>query len=96
MNEYEIRADYDSRSITVYQAYGAAIALPALHSQRFVAPFSLNRMIWIKPSFLWLMESNSHSFRPLAAPLARLCRTQGDMWCEPYAKQSSRQWHVRW
>lgn len=59
MNEYEIRAEYDSRSIVVYQAYGAAIALAALQQQRFVAPFSLNRMTWIKPSFLWLMERSN-------------------------------------
>ncbi|HEY0755727.1 MAG TPA: DUF4291 domain-containing protein [Ktedonobacteraceae bacterium] len=56
MNVYEIRANYDVRLITVYQAYTKAIALPAIQNKRFVAPFSLNRMTWIKPSFLWLME----------------------------------------
>ena len=64
MNEYEIRAEYDSRSIVVYQAYGAAIALAALQQQRFVAPFSLNRMTWIKPSFLWLMERSNWGLKP--------------------------------
>jgi Domain of unknown function (DUF4291) len=64
MNAYEIRAEYDSRSIIVYQAYGAAIALPALQNQRFVAPFSLNRMTWIKPSFLWLMERSNWGLKP--------------------------------
>src|SRR5579862_2673190 len=57
--QYEIRADYDAQSITVYQAYSATIALPALKAQRFVAPFSFNRMTWIKPSFLWLMERSN-------------------------------------
>ena len=52
----EIRADYDRESIVVYQAYGPAIAKPAVAAQRFVAPFSLERMTWIKPSFLWMME----------------------------------------
>ena len=56
MNVHEIRADYDDRSIIVYQAYSKVIALPALQNNRFVPPFSLNRMTWIKPSFLWLME----------------------------------------
>lgn len=56
MNVHEIRADYDDRSIIVYQAYPKAIAFPALQNNRFVPPFSLNRMTWIKPSFLWLME----------------------------------------
>jgi Domain of unknown function (DUF4291) len=52
----EIRADYDRDTIVVYQAYGPAIAEPALAAQKFVAPFSFQRMTWIKPSFLWLME----------------------------------------
>jgi len=55
----QIRADYNSQTITVYQAYSAAIAQPALQSQRFVPPFSLTRMTWIKPSFLWLMERSN-------------------------------------
>lgn len=54
-----IRADYDAQSIVVYQAYGAAIARPALEANRFVPPFSLRRMTWIKPSFLWLMERSN-------------------------------------
>jgi hypothetical protein len=52
----EIRADYDRESIVVYQAYSPAIGEPAIAAQRFVAPFSFNRMTWIKPSFLWMME----------------------------------------
>jgi hypothetical protein len=59
MNVYEIRADYDNRSIIVYQAYSKAIALPAVQNNRFVPPFSLQRMTWIKPSFLWLMERSN-------------------------------------
>jgi len=60
MQTQEIRADFDGHSIIVYQAYGKAIALAALEHQRFVAPFSVNRMTWVKPSlqssrlkFLW-------------------------------------------
>ncbi|MEZ6124639.1 MAG: DUF4291 family protein [Planctomycetaceae bacterium] len=30
--------------------------IPAIAAGRFVTPFSFNRMTWIKPSFLWLME----------------------------------------
>ncbi|WP_285751610.1 DUF4291 domain-containing protein [Lentzea sp. NBRC 105346] len=55
MNTREIRADYDDRSVVVYQAYSPHIAEPALDAQRFVAPFKLERMTWIKPSFLWMM-----------------------------------------
>lgn len=53
--QYEIRARYDRDSIVVYQAYAPAIADPAMREQTFTAPFSFNRMTWIKPSFLWLM-----------------------------------------
>ncbi|WIM96218.1 DUF4291 domain-containing protein [Actinoplanes oblitus] len=51
----EIRAVYDDRSITVYQAYSPAIAVPAVAAGRFVPPFKRERMTWIKPSFLWMM-----------------------------------------
>ncbi len=64
MNEYEIRADYDSQSLVVYQAYQKAIALPAVQNKRFVAPFSFNRMTWIKPSFLWMMERSNWGLKP--------------------------------
>ena len=60
----QIRAAYDGQTITVYQAYGAAIARPALKQGRFVAPFSLARMTWIKPSFLWLMERSNWGQKP--------------------------------
>lgn len=53
---HEIRADYDRETIVMYQAYSPAIAEPAVAAQKFVPPFSLQRMTWIKPSFLWLME----------------------------------------
>jgi hypothetical protein len=51
----EIWADYDQQAIVVYQAYGDPIADAALEAGRFVPPFSLGRMTWIKPSFLWMM-----------------------------------------
>ncbi|MDT0570114.1 DUF4291 domain-containing protein [Streptomyces sp. DSM 3412] len=56
---YEIRADYDARTIVVYQAYAPAIADAALRAGRFVEPFSFGRMTWIKPSFLWLMHRSN-------------------------------------
>jgi hypothetical protein len=56
MKQFEIRADYNGETIVVYQAYRPAIADAAVAAQRFVAPFSLNRMTWIKPSFRWMMH----------------------------------------
>jgi len=52
---HQIRADFDRDSVVVYQAYSPKIAVPALEAQRFVPPFSVRRMTWVKPSFLWLM-----------------------------------------
>lgn len=49
-----VRADFTEKTITVYQAYSAQIAVPALRAQKFVAPFKRERMTWIKPSFLWM------------------------------------------
>lgn len=52
----EIRAFFGPETIRVYQAYSSAIADPALRAQTFVSPpFSMSRMTWIKPSFLWMM-----------------------------------------
>jgi hypothetical protein len=50
----EIRASFDDTTIVVYQAYRREIAEAALRAGTFVAPFSLSRMTWIKPSFLWM------------------------------------------
>jgi hypothetical protein len=52
----QIRAQYDDSVIRVYQAYSDAIADVALERQTFVSPpFKMERMTWIKPSFLWMM-----------------------------------------
>ncbi|MFE5795673.1 DUF4291 domain-containing protein [Streptomyces sp. NPDC056503] len=59
MPQHGIRADYDARTIVVYQAYPPAIADAALRAGRFVEPFSFRRMTWIKPSFLWLMHRSN-------------------------------------
>ena len=53
---YQIRADHDDATIVVYQAYRPAIADAAVRAGRFVAPFSRDRMTWIKPSFAWMMH----------------------------------------
>lgn len=58
-NLYEIRANYDKQTIVMYQAYSSNIADLAIKNQKFVKPFSFNRMTWIKPSFLWLMHRSN-------------------------------------
>lgn len=52
----QIRAAYNDKTIRVYQAYSDAIADSALEHGTFVAPlFKMERMTWVKPSFLWMM-----------------------------------------
>ena len=53
--ERNIYAVFDNRTIRVYQAYNNEIADEALKLGKFGSKFSLNRMTWIKPSFLWMM-----------------------------------------
>ncbi|MFE5285075.1 DUF4291 domain-containing protein [Nocardia sp. NPDC056611] len=64
MNQYEIRADFDRDTIVVYQAFNDAIATAAVGAQRFIEPFSLNRMTWIKPSYRWLMHRSNWARSP--------------------------------
>ncbi|MCM1540203.1 MAG: DUF4291 domain-containing protein [Blautia sp.] len=55
MNQKEIRAVYTQTTIRVYQAYPADIAAEAVRLGTFGPKFKLDRMTWIKPSFLWMM-----------------------------------------
>ncbi len=52
-----ILASYDDEHIIVYQAYKESIAKYAVEHQQFSGcpDFSLSRMTWIKPNFLWMM-----------------------------------------
>jgi hypothetical protein len=53
----QIRALYDDETITIYQAYQASIAIPAVKEQKLSASkdFAMGRMTWIKPSWCWMM-----------------------------------------
>ena len=53
--ERKIYAKYDDKTIRVYQAYNNKIADEAIKLGTFGEHFSLTRMTWIKPSFLWMM-----------------------------------------
>ena len=55
----EIFAQYDRQCIRVYQAYNPTIAKEAIALQTFGDNFNINRMTWIKPSFLWLMHRSN-------------------------------------
>lgn len=64
MPEHTIRAIFDDQTIRVYQAYRSDIALPALAAGRFVPPFKMSRMTWIKPSFNWMMYRSGYASKP--------------------------------
>src|SRR5437762_1976411 len=50
-----ILAQYDDDSIIVYQAYRPSIGRYTIEHGYFGGGFSLSRMSWIKPNFLWMM-----------------------------------------
>lgn len=55
---YHIMAQYDDEKIIVYQSYRKEIGEFAVKNQYFGGAFSLERMTWIKPNFLWMMYRN--------------------------------------
>jgi hypothetical protein len=50
-----ILAQFDDDSVVVYQAYRPAIGRYAAEHGHFGGEFSLARMSWVKPNFLWMM-----------------------------------------
>lgn len=50
-----ILAQFDDESVVVYQAFRPEIGHFAARHGRFGVGFSLGRMSWIKPNFLWMM-----------------------------------------
>jgi hypothetical protein len=64
MPQYAIRAAFSQHTVRVYQAYRPEIAMLALAAGRFVPPFSMGRMTWIKPSFNWMMYRSGYATKP--------------------------------
>lgn len=61
MDLKQVRAIYNENTIRVYQAYSPHIALPALDAGKFISPFKMTRMTWIKPSFCWMMYRSDYA-----------------------------------
>ncbi|HEX2619526.1 MAG TPA: DUF4291 domain-containing protein [Phototrophicaceae bacterium] len=60
-----ITAQYDDQSLVVYQAFVPEVAAYAVQHQQFGgAYYSLNRMSWIKPNFLWMMHRSTWATSP--------------------------------
>lgn len=49
------QAKYTDKYVTVYQAFNHLIANEIAETGTFGPSFKLDRMTWIKPSFLWMM-----------------------------------------
>ncbi|MCC3424782.1 MAG: DUF4291 domain-containing protein [Microcoleus sp. PH2017_01_SCD_O_A] len=59
-----ILAQFDDDTVVVYQAYRPAIGHFAAERGYFGGEFSLNRMSWIKPNFLWMMYRSEWGTKP--------------------------------
>ncbi len=59
-----VMAQFDDAAIVVYQAYNPAIGRYAATHRRFGGEFSLGRMSWIKPNFLWMMYRSGWGTKP--------------------------------
>jgi hypothetical protein len=57
-------AQFDEESVVVYQAYRPEIGRFASERGYFGGGFSLGRMSWIKPNFLWMMFRSGWGTRP--------------------------------
>ncbi len=60
----EVRAVYTDDFVRVYQAFRDEIAEEAVRLGNFGPHFGLNRMTWIKPSFLWMMYRSGWAEKP--------------------------------
>lgn len=71
-----ILAQFDGDGVVVYQAYRPDIGRFAAAHGFFGGDFSLERMTWIKPNFLWMMHRSGWATKPgqevvLAVTIAR-------------------------
>jgi hypothetical protein len=59
-----VLAQFDAGSVVVYQAYRPEIGHFAARHGYFGGGFSLGRMSWIKPNFLWMMYRSGWGTKP--------------------------------
>lgn len=59
-----VLAQFDDDTVVVYQAYRPAIGHFAARHGWFGGEFSLGRMSWIKPGFLWMMYRSGWGQKP--------------------------------
>lgn len=59
-----ILAQFDAERVVLYQAYRPAIGRFAAAHGHFGGEFSLSRMSWVKPGFLWMMFRSGWGTKP--------------------------------
>lgn len=59
-----VLAQFDHETVVVYQAYRPEIGHFAARSGYFGGTFSVDRMSWIKPNFLWMMFRSGWGTKP--------------------------------
>src|SRR3954454_19697290 len=59
-----VLAQFDAESVAVYQAYRPEIGHFAAEHGYFGGGFSLGRMSWVKPNFLWMMSRCGWGTKP--------------------------------
>jgi hypothetical protein len=59
-----IMAQFDNETVVVYQAYRPSIGHFAAQHGYFGGEFSLSRMSWIKPGFMWVMYRSGWGTKP--------------------------------
>jgi Domain of unknown function (DUF4291) len=94
-----VLAQFDDETVVVYQAYRPEIGHYAAAHGRFGDGFSLARMSWIKPNFLWMMYRSGWGTKPgqevvLAIWLRRAAFDAIVAQAVP-SSQSTRRWPVR-
>lgn len=77
--ERKIKASYNDTTIRVYQAYNHIIADECIRTGTFGSSFKLNRMTWVKPSFLWMMYRSGWAKKPDQERILAI-----DMTCEGF------------
>ena len=59
-----ILAQFDDAGVVIYQAYRPGIGRFAAENGYFGGEFSLARMSWVKPNFLWMMYRSGWGTKP--------------------------------
>ncbi len=86
----QVRAHTTDRSVFVYQAYRPDIAAAAVRAQRFVPPFRMERMTWIKPSFTWMMYRSGWATKPDQERIVRVeLSHEGFLWALAHSAEAA-------